>query len=94
MRRVVRRLHAASLLTLALMALSTGIAVAAEGGSRSLETPADMAKVVAVTLLGLGGLAIVSTLVYLYRRERGLRWRFQFPDPMEVEPAPDEHELH
>ncbi len=94
MRRVARRLHAASLLTLALTALSTGTAVAAEHGSRALETPADMAKVVAVTLLGLGGLAIVSTLVYLYRRERGLRWGFQFPDPMEVEPPPEEHEPH
>ncbi len=94
MRRIARRLHVASLLTLALMALSTGAAVATEHGARALDTPADMPKVVAVTLLALGGLAIVSTLVYLYRRERGLRWGFQFPDPMEVEPAPEEHESH
>lgn len=94
MRRCTWRFRAASLLTFALTALSTGVAVAAEGGSRTLETPADMTKVVAVTLLGLGGLAIVSTLVYLYRRERNLRWRYQFPDPMEVEPAPEEHESH
>ncbi len=94
MRRVARRLKAASLLTIALMALSTGAAAAAEHGARALDPPPDMALVVAMTLLGLGGLGIVSTLIYLYRRERGLRWGFQFPDPLEVEPPPEEHESH
>jgi hypothetical protein len=66
------------------VALAPVVALASEGG-RSLEGAADLGTVVLVTLLALAALAVVISVGYLYRRERGLDWEFQKPD------APDDH---
>lgn len=66
------------------VALAPAVALASEGG-RSLESAADLGTVVLVTLLALAALAVVISVGYLYRRERGLDWEFQKPD------APDDH---
>ena len=66
------------------VALVPAVALASEG-ERSLEGTADLTTVVLMTLLALGALAVVLSIGYLYRRERGLDWEFQKPD------ASDDH---
>ena len=58
--------------------------VAAQGGgSRAIGLGDDFWKVTLVTTLGVGVLFLVAAIGYLYRRERGLAWDFQLPDPDE-----------
>jgi len=68
------------------VALAPAIALATEEG-RSLESAADLWKVVLLTLLGLAAVAVTASIGYLYRRERGLDWEFQKPDA----PQDDHH---
>lgn len=64
-----------------LLAAWPALAVAQETGSRELGTSDDLVKVVLLTLLGLGVVLTAAAFGYLYRRERGLDWDFQRPDP-------------
>jgi hypothetical protein len=51
-----------------------------EAHSRATEAGGDWGTVMLVTVLSTGGLFLVATLGYLYRRQRGLDWAFQKPD--------------
>ena len=51
-----------------------------EAHSRATEASADWGMVTLITVLGAGALLLVTTIGYLYRRERGLEWAFQQPD--------------
>lgn len=84
---MVRRLIAAvSGLVLALSA--PALALAAEGhgettfeaANRAMDPSADWSTIVLVTLLSLGGIILLATIGYMFRRERGLDWEFQKPD--------------
>ena len=61
------------------VALVPAVALASEDG-RALEGAADLGTVVLVTVGTLAALAVVTSLGYLYRRERALDWEFQKPD--------------
>lgn len=81
----LRRVSAA--LAGAAFALLPALAAAQEQ-SRALGATDDFGRVAVFTLLGAGGILIVSALGYLYRRERDLGWEFQKPD------AGDDGEAH
>jgi hypothetical protein len=74
-----------------LAASSVGAAVAAwpvfaaaqGGGSRAIGVADEFWKVALLTALGAGAVLAVAAIGYLYRRERGLAWDFQLPDPEE-----------
>lgn len=51
-----------------------------EAHSRASEGAADWATVMLVTALSVGGLFLLTSIGYLYRRQRGLDWAFQKPD--------------
>jgi uncharacterized membrane protein len=51
-----------------------------EAASRAASPTADWGTVMLVTALSLVALVLVTSLGYLYRRERGLDWAFQKPD--------------
>ncbi len=74
---VVSGAGAALLPVIAMAAEPTHAGVAA--ASRTIPPPADMGSTLLYTLLGLTGLFVVTTLGYLYRRERNLDWAFQAP---------------
>ncbi len=59
------------------------LAAAQGGGGRAVDAADDFWKVTLVTALGAGALLLVAAIGYLYRRERGLAWDFQLPDPDE-----------
>jgi len=90
---MVRRLiAAASGFAIALSA--PAIALAADGpettfeaASRAMDPAADWSTIVLVTVLSLGGLFLLATIGYMFRRERGLDWEFQKPDT----PHHDDH---
>ncbi len=65
-----------------LLALVPMVAAAVDG-DRSLAAAADLGSVVLLTLLALAAVAVVISVGYLYRRERGLDWEFQKPDPQD-----------
>ncbi len=67
-------------LTGAVVALMPALALA-EGESGALDAAGDFSRVALLTVLGVGGLLLVSAIGYLYRRERDLGWDFQKPDP-------------
>ena len=54
---------------------------AVAGGSRAVPPPVDFGMTLFVTVLGVAGLFLVTTLGYLYRQQRGLDWAFQAPAP-------------
>ncbi len=76
---LLRRLAAAGVG--AAVAASPALAAAQGGGSRAVGVADDFWKVALVTALGVGALLAVAAIGYLYRRERGLAWDFQLPDP-------------
>ena len=45
-----------------------------------LAAPADAGTVLALLALGLAALLAVTSVAFLYRRQRGLRWDYQLPD--------------
>ena len=60
------------------------VLAAAQGdSSRAIGVADDFWKVALVTAVGVGALLLVAAIGYLYRRERGLAWDFQLPDPDE-----------
>ncbi len=67
----LRRVSAA--LVGAAFALMPAVAAAQEQ-SRALGASDDFGRVAVFTLLGAGGVLIVSVIGYLYRRERDLGW--------------------
>lgn len=84
---MVRRLIAAA--SGMLLALSAPVlAYAAEGHaettfeahSRSLDPSTDWTMIMVITVLSLLALFALSTIGYMYRRERNLDWQFQKPD--------------
>jgi hypothetical protein len=48
---------------------------------RALEGADDFGKVALITILAAGSVLLLATLGRLYQRQRGIRWRFQDPDP-------------
>ena len=53
---------------------------AAQKGLRELETPADTTPAVALVVLAVAALFAVSSIAFLYRRQRRLHWDYQLPD--------------
>lgn len=51
--------------------------------SRVLGAGDDFWRVTLLTAIVIGALLAVAAIGYLYRRERGLNWEFQRPDPDE-----------
>ena len=46
---------------------------------RALDPPADMATALLLVGLGLVAATLLTSLGYLYRRQRGLHWDYQLP---------------
>lgn len=67
--------------------LSVAPVAAQQAGARAVDRPEDWTAVALWTLVATIGLFIVAAIGYLYRRERGLEWGFQRPDP----PHEDDH---
>ena len=63
------------------LAMMPALAEAQGAGGRALGTADDFWKVGLLTALGVAALLAVAAIGYLYRRERGLAWEFQRPDP-------------
>ena len=59
---------------------------ATAAATRAVTPPLDFGMTLFVTALSITGLFLVTTLGYLYRRQRGLDWAFQAPAP-----AHDDH---
>ena len=72
-------LQVGALFTGALLAMLPAFA-SAEEVKRALDTPADSDA--ALLMLGLGFLVVfvLSSIGFLYRRQRGLRWEYQLPE--------------
>lgn len=69
---------------MAAMPLVAGAAESESGfvaASRATSPSDDWGTIMLITALSLVGLFLVTALGYLYRRERGLDWAFQKPDP-------------
>lgn len=92
MRRLLRRswriagVRAAALmavlmaaLTGALVALLPSIAAAKHDG-RALDPPGDMAAALFWVGIALAITFVLTSLGFLYRRQRGLHWDYQLPD--------------
>ena len=87
-----------------LLAATLGVAAAAmphaalanHDPSRALSAPTDTGAVVALTALGIAALFAASSVAYLYRRQRGLRWDYQLPEGAlsEGEGEPADHDDH
>lgn len=56
-------------------------AAAQQVADRTVDPPEQWAVVAFWTLIATIGLFIVAAIGYLYRRERGLEWGFQQPEP-------------
>ena len=61
------------------------IASAQEAGSRAVEAPADSTVAMLAAAAGIVVIFLVATLGRLYQNLRGIRWRFQDPDPVQDE---------
>ncbi len=72
------------------LAMTPALAEAQGVGGRALSTADDFWKVALLTALGVTALLAVAAIGYLYRRERGLEWEFQRPDPDDHHGAIDE----
>ena len=59
------------------------VATAQEAGSRAVDPPSDMTTAMLAAAGGVIALFLVATLGRLYQRQRGIRWRFQDPDPVQ-----------
>ena len=56
------------------------VRVAFDAADRSMEPGIDAQMIVWVTIFSVLALFAISSIGYLYRRERGLDWEFQKPD--------------
>lgn len=70
----------AALLPLVARAQEHGGGVDFEAASRAADPSDGFGAIMIVTIAATVGLFLLSTIGYLYRRERGLEWRFQQPD--------------
>lgn len=72
------------------------VAAADDGSSRALATPDDTAMVVLLTALGIAALFGVTSIAFLYRKQRGLRWDYQLAEGTlsEGEGEPADHDSH
>ena len=72
------------------------VAAAEHDPSRALAVPGDTGTVVALTVLGIVALFAVSSLAFLYRKQRGLSWDYQLPDGAlsEGQGEPADHDSH
>ena len=91
MRRLTRRGVGAAAGALAALLPAIAAASDLEG---ALEPPADMATALLLVGLGLLAVALLSSVGYLYRRQRGLHWDYQLPHGAlsEGEGAGDDHD--
>ena len=64
--------------------------------SRALAVPGDTGTVVALVALGIAALFGVTSVAFLYRKQRGLRWDYQLPDGAlsEGQGASADHDSH
>ena len=56
------------------------VAAADHDPSRALATPDDTAMVVLLTALGIAALFGVTSIAFLYRKQRGLHWDYQLAE--------------
>ncbi len=89
-----RRLLAATLGAAA--AAMPHVAAADHDPSRALATPDDTAMVVLLTALGIAALFGVTSIAFLYRKQRGLHWDYQLAEGTlsEGEGEPADHDSH
>ena len=64
--------------------------------SRALAVPGDTGTVVALVALGIAALFGVTSVAFLYRKQRGLSWDYQLPDGAlsEGQGASADHDSH
>ena len=62
------------------LAAAVPAVAAAQEGLRELETPADTTPAIALTVLAVAALLAVSSIAFLYRRQRRLHWDYQLPE--------------
>lgn len=69
---------------------------ASDGASRALEVPGDTGTAIALTALGIVALFAVTSVAFLYRKQRGLSWDYQLADGTlsEGEGDADDHDSH
>ncbi|MCY3655324.1 MAG: hypothetical protein OXG95_01780 [Chloroflexi bacterium] len=72
------------------------VAAAKHDPSRSLAVPDDTGMVIALTALGIVALFAVTSVAFLYRKQRGLSWDYQLADGTlsEGEGEPEDHDSH
>ena len=72
------------------------VAAAKHDPSRALELPGDTGVAVALTALGIVALFAVTSVAFLYRKQRGLSWDYQLADGTlsEGEGEPEDHDSH
>lgn len=80
-RRISAMFLGAAMAAMPLVAGATESETTFEAANRATSPSGDWGAVVLVTVLSLVGLLLITTIGYLYRRERGLDWAFQKPDP-------------
>jgi hypothetical protein len=80
-RRISAMFLGAAMAAMPLVAGATESESTFEAASRATSPSGDWGTIMLVTALSLVGLFMVTVLGYLYRRERGLNWAFQRPDP-------------
>ena len=83
MRRSVSRVVA--VITASAASAVPVIASAQEAGSRAIEAPDDSTVAMLAAAAGIVAIFLVATLGRLYQNLRGIRWRFQDPDPVQDE---------
>ena len=95
MRRLLRRSRgvAGGLAAGAVAALLPSLA-AASHGDRVLDPPADWPTALLLVGLALAAGFVLTSIGFLYRRQRGLHWDYQLPDGAlsEGEGAGDDHD--
>ena len=87
-----------------LLALTLGVTAAAmphvaaanHDPSRALAVPDDTGTVVALVALGIAALFGLTSVAFLYRKQRGLHWDYQLPDGAlsEAEGESADHDSH
>ena len=80
-RRISAMFLGAAMAAMPLVAGATESETAFAVADRATAPSGDWGMIMVVTALSVVGLFLVTVLGYLYRRERGLDWAFQKPDP-------------
>ena len=80
MRRLLRRsCGVAGGITAGVLAALLPSIAAASHGDRALDPPADMGTALLLAGLVLAAGLVLTSIGYLYRRQRGLHWDYQLP---------------